>query len=485
MTIDTRTWNRGFGLFTALFISTAVTAVYTGLWALIAIPFAVLFFYAGWQWKHLAFYFLVFSLPFSFEYQFTPGLGTDIPDEILMLLVSYLFLAAWIHSPGILPGQTLKHPLVITLLVSLGWTLLTVFCSSQPAVSLKFWLAKSWYAGAFVMAPLILFRKKETLLTAVKWLAIAMAGVTLIILLRHAQTGFSFATVNKSVTPFFRNHVNYSAMLVCLIPVFIAFLFHTPRKETRLLLAVVLAALLTALLFSYARGAWLALLTGLLAAWLIRKKRLLAFFALAILLTVSLFFWLRAGDRYLRYAPDYRTTIFHENFNEHLVATYTLKDVSTAERFYRWIAGVRMIRDNWLTGYGPNTFYEHYKGYAVPAYKTWVSDNPDHSTVHNYYLLTTIEQGLPGLIILLVLAGMMLYYAQVLYHRAGDHFYRGVSLATGVVVSMLLVLNFLSDLVETDKIGSLFFLCLSVLVITDMNTRKKGSDPAPDIERIA
>jgi hypothetical protein len=38
---------------------------------------------------------------------------------------------------------------------------------------------------------------------------------------------------------------------------------------------------------------------------------------------------------------------------------------------------------------------------------------------------------------------------------------------------MILTVNFLSDLIETDKVGSLFFLCLATLVVADMNTRNE------------
>lgn len=107
----------------------------------------------------------------------------------------------------------------------------------------------------------------------------------------------------------------------------------------------------------------------------------------------------------------------------------------------------------------------------MSAYKTWVSDNPEHSTVHNYFLLTAIEQGIPGLIFLLLL-GAMVYYAQYLYHRVRDLFYKSVAAVTGVIITMIIVLNFLSDLVETDKIGSLFFLCLSMLIVVDSNTKE-------------
>jgi O-antigen ligase len=197
--------------------------------------------------------------------------------------------------------------------------------------------------------------------------------------------------------------------------------------------------------------------------------------------------------RYLKYAPDFETTIFHKNFGEHLIATYKLKDVSTEERFYRWIAGVRMIKDNWLTGYGPNTFYDNYKEYAVPAFKTWVSDNKEHSTVHNYFLLTAIEQGLPGLSLLLIPFGAMLYYSHRLYHRIKNPFYKTMALTTSVITIMIIVVNFLSDLIETDKVGSIFFLYLAVLIVTDINTKSDisfnqgnpGSVSSPHIQSIS
>jgi len=39
--------------------------------------------------------------------------------------------------------------------------------------------------------------------------------------------------------------------------------------------------------------------------------------------------------------------------------------------------------------------------------------------------------------------------------------------------------NCLSDLIETDKVGSLFFLCLSLLITVDLQTRKNKTVDAP------
>ncbi|MBI5858878.1 MAG: O-antigen ligase family protein [Sphingobacteriales bacterium] len=483
MTASITRSNLFFLFFSALFIGFIVPAIFTENYFLVAIPFAVIFFYLGWLYRQTVFFLLLFTLPFSFEYQFSSTLGTDIPDEALMLFVSGLFLLYWIYNPEAILRKMLTHPLLILLLIYFVWLTITVVFSTSTLVSVKFLLAKTWYIGAFVLAPLILYRQRKTIVTAAVILSVSMLLVACTALIRHSANGFSFAAVNDSLSPFFRNHVNYSAMLVCTAPVLFAFYSGSKNNNQKILLGIFIFTLLMALFFSYGRGAWLALLIGGSTYWLIKKRLLVGFYIIAVLIAFFTLFWLKNNDRYLKYAPDFKTTIFHKNFGEHLIATYKLKDVSTEERFYRWIAGVRMIKDNWLTGYGPNTFYDNYKGYGIPAFKTWVSDNKDHSTVHNYFLLTAIEQGIPGLLILLTFFGIMLYYAQRIYHRCNDSFYKTVVITTGVISTMIITLIFLSDLIETDKIGSIFFLCIATLVSADIHTRK-NSDSAPHIQSI-
>jgi O-antigen ligase len=449
-----------------LFLSAAIFTSYTWL---AFVPFGILIFFFGWQQWPVIFLLLIFALPWSVEYQFTTTLGTDLPDEPLMLIVSAFFACLLFFNPSIV--KEWKHPLIFLLLTGVCWTIITIFFSTDWLVSLKFVAAKTWYTAAFVLLPLVLFTNKKSIRMAGLVFLVSMLALTITALYRHYQTGLSFATINAAVQPFFRNHVNYSAMLVCLIPLLVAvFQLH---KKSRPLILIAVIMVLTALFLSYARGAWLALLVGLVSYWLIKKRKLFVTYVVVMILSFAAVLWLKTNDRYLDYAHDFRTTIFHKNFEEHLVATYRLKDVSTAERFNRWIAGVRMIPDKWLTGYGPNTFYQNYKPYEIPAFKTWVSDNKDHSTVHDYFLLIFIEQGLPGLLFFLALIGAMLWYAEHLYSRTEDRFYKATTLASGVMLTMIITVNFLSDLIETDKIGSLFFLCLAVLVAVDRNTKRQ------------
>lgn len=454
----------------AIFLISTGIAVYSGFDWVILIPFAVLFFYFGWQNWSFIFFLLIFLIPWSIEYNFTPTLGTDLPDEPLMLLTAGLFLLNWVYKPGYLDKSTWRHPVIALLLFHFTWIIFSVIFSSDWLISLKYLLAKSWYLLAFVLAPLILFREKKWIrLTALLFL-FSMMTVTIISLIRHYQLGFTFETINKAVAPFFRNHVNYSAMLACALPVLVA--CWQMNKKWRLFISGLMAIVLLALFLSFARGAWLALVVGAVSYLLISIRKLFVVFVGSIILIIAAVFWLKSNDRYLEYSHNFRTTIFHKNFKQHLRATYQLKDVSTAERFNRWIAGVRMVGDRGELGYGPGTFYYNYKPYAIPVFKTWVSKNEEQSTVHNYFLLLAIEQGLPGLVIFLLLLGAMICYAEKIYHNAEDKFYRVAAMACGVMLMMIITVNFLSDLIETDKVGSLFFLCLACLVAIDIKTKR-------------
>jgi O-antigen ligase len=126
-----------------------------------------------------------------------------------------------------------------------------------------------------------------------------------------------------------------------------------------------------------------------------------------------------------------------------------------------------------ITGFGPNSFYNQYKSYTVNRFQTWVSDNPEHSTVHNYFLLTLCEQGIIGLILFCALYFGMLLKAQSLYHCFQNQFYGQVALCIGLVLSMLGVVNFMSDMIETDKLGSLFWLSLGILLLLDQKLKEE------------
>ena len=366
------------------------------------------------------------------------------------------------------------HPLIVIIALQIVWTIITVITSTDIVASSKYLLAKGWYLLAFLFLPVSLFKNEKILKRSAVLLLCSMLTAMVIALLRHGQNGWSFEKVNNSVRPFFRNHVNYSALLVFMVPVQIAVLNLFSLKKIRQLLVGMLLITIAAIYFSYARGAWIALIAGLLAYWLAKKKLLFFGFLFFFCTVIAGILWLKSNDRFVKLSVDYKSTIFHSDFKEHLIATYQLKDLSNAERLYRWIAGVRMIKDSWKTGFGPSTFYHQYKSYTLPAFKTYVSKNREQSTVHNYFLLVLIEQGVLGCLLFIFLVATLFWYIQKIYHRTNDRFWKIVMMATASILVMECVVNFLSDVIETDKVGSVFYLCIATIIIADIKTNKSS-----------
>lgn len=451
-------------LFSTAFIAAVLCAAYFQLLYLLLLPPALLAVYYLIQNPALLFYVLVASIPWSIEYNFSNGLGTDLPDEPLMLLCAFTVVAAFAFNWKRYKDRL--HPILFVLLLYLAWTAITVYTSTDRMLSLKYMLAKCWYVLAFVGAPLLFFKDRKAFIKAAVILVVSMMAATLLVVVKHAPSGFSFESANLAPEPFFRNHVNYAALLVFTVPLQIAFL---QNKRYRTIISCILVFTIAALYLSYSRGAWLALVVGLASYCLIRRRLMVAAFLFTILLALSAIFWLKKDENYLAFAHDFNTTIYHADFSEHLAATYEFRDASTAERFHRWIAGVRMIPDRWQTGFGPNTFYANYKGYTVPAFKTWISRNEERSTVHNYFLLQAIELGIPGLLLFLALLFMLFFFAQKTYHLSTDPFTKTAAITIASILSMICVVNVLSDLIEADKVGSIFFVCIAVLIRLSVN----------------
>lgn len=457
--IQERGWQTGLLVF--ILAGTGI-ALYTGVMYWLALGPAFIVGWMGLRSLRWLYFLLLLTIPLSAEIQLTETLGTDLPDEPLMWLLTILLgLCALAYRERIAEKKA-DRVLLYLLLAHLGWIILSACLSPDPLLSFKYVAAKTWYLVAFVGGTWWLVRGTADLHRMAWMLVLPMTLACGWILLAHGQSGFSFDTVNDAVQPFFRNHVNYGALLVCLFP--LPILLFIRRPKLRPLVLLIMLIWIPALVFSYSRGAWVAAGVGILTVMAIRWRALTAAaFVSTAVLGFLLWFFLQ-GNRYLDYRPDFERTIYHQAFNEHLEATYRLRDLSTVERFHRWIAGVRMAGDAPFFGHGPNRFYPAYRPYTVQAFRTYVSDNPEKSTVHNYLLLLAVEQGFPGLCIFLLLLARMFWLVSRYYHDAYTKTERSTWLAVGAVLGMILLLNMLSDLVETDKVGSLFFICAGLLL---------------------
>ena len=94
-----------------------------------------------------------------------------------------------------------------------------------------------------------------------------------------------------------------------------------------------------------------------------------------------------------------------------------------------------------------------------------MSDNPEQSTVHNYYILQAIELGIPGLLLFLTIIILFFLRIERYYAKEKNNLKGKFSLALGVSMSSIVINNIFGDLIETDKIGFFFFILIGLLII--------------------
>ena len=337
-----------------------------------------------------------------------------------------------------------------------------------------------WYLTPFVLGTLLIVRRPAE---AWRFAATYAAGACLAVAYvapRHATKHFNFGSINWALRPFFINHVIYAAMLALLVP----FAFYAWRgaggavQRGRWAWGVALAVLLFGLLTSYTRASILSLpVAGLF--YLVMRLRLTRAVLLGVAITVAgAATYYLSNNNFMLYAPDFEKTVFNgKNFSKHLEATYKLEDVSGMERVYRWVAASRMVAEKPLVGSGPATFYPEYKRFTVKSFRTYVSDNPEKSTTHNYFLLQLAEQGFPGFLLFLAFIALILVTAERLYHASARRpEVRAVVLAATLSLVVVIFHLLLNELVEVDKIGSVFFVCVALLVRADSWLAEGGDE---------
>lgn len=468
-----------FGVFSTVVVGSILLAIASGEYLLAGLPALLLIIYLGLVDFRSLFLLLMASVPLSTELYLPGGFATDLPTEPLIIGLMLIFMVFLLRHGREWNNGFLRHPITILLLLHIGWIGVTVLTSQDTFVSVKFFLAKIWYVVTLYFLAGYLIREERDVRRLFWFIFIPLIFTILVTLVRHAPSGFSFAVVHRVLHPFYRNHVAYASIMV----VFLPFLWYMrqwyPRGSAlRRLLTIALGVFLLAIYLSYTRAAYITVLIAA-GAYMVIRWRLTRYVLLAaVVVALGLTIVLAVHNRYLDLAPNYERTITHEDFNNLLTATYQGEDLSTMERVYRWIAGFYMTKDKPVFGFGPGTFTFFYKPYTVNSFRTYVSDNPDRSGIHNYYLMVAVEQGYPGLVFFLLLVGFALIRGESVVGRLGKGPSRQMALMALLSLISILSLLIINDLVETDKIGPFFFLNLALLVNLDRQQRCRSNEPS-------
>jgi O-antigen ligase len=167
------------------------------------------------------------------------------------------------------------------------------------------------------------------------------------------------------------HYMTYSGLLMLVACVAVARIMFA--RQNRAWSALVLPALVLALVFTFTRSAWIGASVGIGLLFLLRDFRLIALLPVAFGL-------------FLAVAPT--------NLTARLYSTFSLTDPSNADRVAMMRSGIRIIKDDPLTGVGPDMVIQVY-----PQYRDQAAVNQRNPHLHNVPLQIAAERGLPALAI--------------------------------------------------------------------------------------
>lgn len=468
--------NRLFLIGSAFFLLLMLLAMYWQLSLLLLLPIPITLIFIFLKDVRFAFYALMFSLPLSFQFLEK----YDFPDEPLMILNSGFFLFFCLFNyRKIKLKALLLNPLFIAVMLSVIWLIVTVILSKNSLLSAKFLLKKIWYIIPFFLWPIIFFQEKKVVIRSYQLLFSSLFVIVIVVLIRFSAVGFAFDRVHDPIQPFFQNHVMYGSMVSVMLPFVVAAFSLSRKLSVQWLISLVAIMLfLAGVYYSYSRAAWVAVLFAGATYFAIRMKIMHWVILLFYAVVFALVFWLAKQNTYLSYKPKFEKTIMHESIEDHIIATIQGTDISSAERYYRWIAALRMSTENPVFGVGPNNFYDFYKPYTITSFRTWVSRNPERSTTHNYFLFMLVEQGIPALLLYAILIFVLFFYGQKVLYRQNNRFSKAVVMSSLCCIAAVFINNFFSELLETDKIGSLFYLSIAAILALDYRSKQHLTEEA-------
>lgn len=237
------------------------------------------------------------------------------------------------------------------------------------------------------------------------------------------------------------HYMTYSGLLMLVACAAVARVMFA--KHHRTWAALVLPALVLALGFTFTRSAWVGACVGIGLLFLLRDFRLLA------LLPV-------AAGVFLAVAPA--------NLSARLYSTFSLTDPSNRDRVAMMRSGFRIIKDDPLTGVGPDMIIQVY-----PAYRDPSAVNQRNPHLHNVPLQIAAERGLPALAVWLWFIGTLV--RDFLRRRRGE--FRSLSNAGLAAIAAMLA----AGLFEYN-FGDSEFLMLFLVLVTVPYAAERSTSPS-------
>lgn len=422
--------------------------------AAFAIPLlllSTLLLFLRFEWLFLG---IVFLTPLSLSVlseQYNVGLSLPNEPLIILLMLAILFKTA---ISGNIDKRVLTHPISIGIYVYLGWLLISASFSTMHTVSFKFLLSRVWFIVAFYFGGIAFFAQKERILKFIWVYALPLCFAVINTLIKHAADGFSREAAFNVMDPFFIDHGIYAATLAFMVPPVLGLVLYgryfkmssTSRTWALLLVSI----LISGIVFSYTRAAWLSLAAAFGFALI---------FLLRIRFRTLLITGLVLGLAYFQFSEDIMMMLSRNKqasatgFDKQLQSITNIStDYSNLERINRWNSALAMWHDRPLLGFGPGTYIFKYAAYQHSSDLTPISTNfGDGGNAHSEYLNPLAETGWPGLLSVVLLLSLFIITGMKLVYNSRMKHVR--YLAWGLVLGLITYYThgFLNNYSDSDK----------------------------------
>lgn len=423
----------------------------------------------------------VFSIVF-----FTPlavtikelGVNSDfdlsLPTEPFMAVVLLLLPVYQLYSRFI-SQKILAHPVTRVIFLQILWMGFTCLTSEMPVVSIKFLIARMWFLASAYFLMTYLFTKKESNIFKYLWLYILpLTGVAIWVTIQHAAYNFDEHVADWIPSPFYNDHTAYAAALAMYIPPLIGFLML--KRFTyfqRLVIIFCLAVICVAVVLSFTRGAWVGLAgaAGVLLFVLLKIR-----FRTLLLTALSLIGLFLVFQTQILIFLGQNSTASGGDASQDLESITNIKtDDSNLERLNRWSCALKMWQERPLVGWGPGTYMFQYAPFQKASEKSLISTNAgDNGNAHSEYLGPLSEQGVPGMVLVLVLLITVYNMGFRVVYAARER--RQKILATALLLGLTtyFVHGFLNNFLDTDKLSVPFWGFIAALVVLDLKQKEEA-----------
>jgi O-antigen ligase len=225
------------------------------------------------------------------------------------------------------------------------------------------------------------------------------------------------------------------------------------------------------------RAAWISIAAALMVFLAVLLRIKFRWILLSFITVVTLFF---TFEHEIIDALEKNKQDSSNNLVEHVRSISNISsDASNLERINRWQAAFRLHNERPFMGWGPGTYQFVYAPFQRSIEKTIISTNAgDGGNAHSEYIGPLAEMGIPGMLLVFLLVGVMIYTGLRAYQNARNKEARVLSLAATLALISYFVHGFLNNFLDTDKLSVPVWGCMAIIVVIDIYYTSKEQAPA-------